>query len=68
MEIADTGPGVDPELGQSIFERYSQGKPMKGSTGLGLYFCRRAAWLLGGEVGYRNVYPRRGLFFPAPAH
>lgn len=53
IEVSDDGPGVDPELGQEMFERYAHGRH-KGSSGLGLYFCRRAAWLMGGEVVYRN--------------
>ncbi|MGD9123973.1 MAG: ATP-binding protein [Desulfarculaceae bacterium] len=55
VDIIDSGPGVDQKLGESIFERYTQGNNTKGSTGLGLYFSRRAAWLLGGEVSYENL-------------
>jgi signal transduction histidine kinase len=62
LEVADTGPGVDPKLGESIFERYAQGRITKGSTGIGLYFSRRAAWLLGGEVNYEN-HPDGGAVF-----
>jgi signal transduction histidine kinase len=55
VEVADTGPGVDPALGEEIFQRFIQGGAASGSTGLGLYFCRRAARLLGGEVAFRNL-------------
>lgn len=69
VEVEDTGPGVDPELGDDIFQRFAQGRPTRGSTGLGLYFCRRAAELLGGEVSYQNL-PAGGACFwlrlPAP--
>lgn len=61
VEVSDDGPGVDPKLGQEVFERYVHGRH-KGSSGLGLYFCRRAAWLLGGEVIYRNQ-PEGGACF-----
>jgi signal transduction histidine kinase len=54
VEVFDNGPGVDPALGETIFERYVGGAPQKGSTGLGLFFCRRAAEMMGGRVGYRN--------------
>ena len=54
IEVKDSGPGVEPELGETIFERFAQGRVTTGSTGLGLYFCRRAARLLGGEVDYQN--------------
>lgn len=54
VEVFDNGPGVDPALGETIFERYVSDGAKQGSTGLGLYFCRRAAELLGGKVGYNN--------------
>ena len=53
--VRDTGPGLDPGLGDTVFQRYIQGQKSKGSSGLGLYFCRRAARLMGGEVSYRNL-------------
>jgi signal transduction histidine kinase len=61
VEVSDNGPGVDPDLGETVFERYVSGGEMQGSTGLGLYFCRRAAGLLDGEVGYYNTH--RGAVF-----
>ncbi|KMY68868.1 hypothetical protein AAU61_04615 [Desulfocarbo indianensis] len=54
LRVADSGPGVEPSLGPHLFQRFVTGKGTAGSTGLGLYFCRRAAALLGGEVGYAN--------------
>ncbi|KIX14638.1 GAF domain-containing sensor histidine kinase [Dethiosulfatarculus sandiegensis] len=62
FEVRDTGPGVDHQLGDSIFERYAQGRITKGSTGIGLYFSRRAAWLLGGDVNYRNMAQGGAVF------
>lgn len=55
IEVEDAGPGVDPELGQEIFDRYRHGRSDKDSSGLGLYFCQRAAWLMGGEIAFRNT-------------
>lgn len=54
LEVRDSGPGVDPALGPGLFERFASGGSSPGSSGLGLYFCRRAARLMGGEVFYRN--------------
>lgn len=54
LEVSDSGPGVDPALGATLFERFVGGGRSPGSSGLGLYFCRRAARLMGGEVFYRN--------------
>jgi signal transduction histidine kinase len=62
VEISDNGPGVDPVLGEAIFDRYVSGAAGQDSTGLGLYFCRRAAGLLGGEVGFFNQ-PHHGTVF-----
>ena len=62
LRVTDSGPGVDPELGQDIFERFTQGKRSKGSSGIGLYFCRRAARLMGGEVDYHNLESNGAVF------
>ncbi len=55
LAVIDSGPGVDESLSQAIFERYTTGGLTKGSSGLGLYFCRQAAGLMGGSVGYQNL-------------
>lgn len=55
LDVIDSGPGVDPALGQAVFQRHVQGAPAQGSSGLGLYFCRRAAGLLGGQVSFVNL-------------
>jgi signal transduction histidine kinase len=54
VEVSDNGAGVDPTLGDTIFERYVSGGEKLGSTGLGLFFCKQAAGLLDGRVGYHN--------------
>lgn len=54
VEVSDNGAGVDPALGEKIFERYVTGGEKQGSTGLGLFFCKQAAGLLNGRVGYYN--------------
>lgn len=47
IAIADDGPGVDPELRETIFEPGASGR---GSSGLGLGIARRIARSLGGDV------------------
>lgn len=64
--VKDSGPGVDPALGQAIFERFVQGRASRGSTGLGLYFCQRAAGLLGGEVRFCNQPDGAEFFLRLP--
>jgi PAS domain S-box-containing protein len=36
LEVGDTGPGVDPEIGEKIFEPFFTTKPPGSGTGLGL--------------------------------
>lgn len=55
IQVCDSGPGVDPALGEGIFERFKQGKNSPGSSGLGLFFCRRASSMMGGGVDYDNL-------------
>lgn len=54
LEVADTGPGIPPELHEKIFEEFFQvgrhpGRAQKG-TGLGLALTRRLVQLLGGSL------------------
>jgi signal transduction histidine kinase len=59
FEVIDNGPGVAPELGEKIFERFYQvdgsWTRRSGGSGLGLAICRRIVSLWGGEV---QVSPR----------
>lgn len=54
FEVADTGPGIPPELHEKVFEEFFQvgrtpGRAQKG-TGLGLALTRRLVQLLGGSI------------------
>jgi signal transduction histidine kinase len=57
--VDDQGPGVDPELGNSIFDRFRTSKDARrrGKSGLGLFFCRITVERWGGQIGYT---PREG--------
>jgi signal transduction histidine kinase len=52
FEVLDTGGGVPPDLRESIFDKFSQGKKgsSKSSAGLGLTFCRMAVEAHGGVI------------------
>ncbi|MBN1536652.1 MAG: GAF domain-containing protein [Anaerolineales bacterium] len=51
--VSDTGPGVPPEYGDKIFERFSQVPGQMGrrrGSGLGLAFCKLAMEAQGGRI------------------
>jgi hypothetical protein len=56
MTVLDTGPGIDPAVGERIFEAGDQGRPDTqsrfGGSGLGLFVCRRAVAALGGTLNW----------------
>ncbi len=53
LRIADSGPGITPELRQRLFEPFSSGDPRSGS-GLGLTICQEIVSTLGGEIRLDN--------------
>lgn len=48
IEVADSGPGVPPEIRPRLFEPFVTGKP--DGTGLGLALCQRLAERMGGDL------------------
>ena len=64
VEIADTGPGLEPEVARRIFEPFFTTKAE--GTGLGLAIVRQAAEAHGGTVdGGERAGARRHLPDPA---
>ncbi|MBW4645752.1 MAG: HAMP domain-containing histidine kinase [Goleter apudmare HA4340-LM2] len=57
LMIDDEGMGVPPEMVETLFQKFSQGKEKSGRSGLGLYFCRITIQRWGGSIGYM---PRPG--------
>ena len=74
LAVHDTGPGIDADTQQRLFEPFSQADDSTtrryGGTGLGLSICRELAQLMGGSVGV-NSAPGYGSAFwadlPLPA-
>jgi len=54
IEVADEGPGIDPEVGSRIFERFTRGDPSRsrgtGGAGLGLSIAAAIVEAHGGSV------------------
>lgn len=62
LEVADTGPGVPPEIMPRIFEPFFTTKAKENGTGLGLAMVHEIVRLHGGEVRVRNI-PGGGASF-----
>jgi signal transduction histidine kinase len=52
VTVDDRGTGVEPEIAETLFQKFSQGKNKSGRAGLGLYFCRITVERWGGKIGY----------------
>ena len=65
LSVADTGPGLSPELAARAFDRFVRGDRMRsrasGSTGLGLAITRAIAEAHGGRVEL-ETHPGRTVF------
>ncbi len=53
LSIADSGPGISPELRRRLFQPFASGDPRSGS-GLGLAICQEIVSTLGGEIRLDN--------------
>lgn len=51
LTVDDQGPGVPPNLRDTLFEKFTQGMSHQGKGGLGLYFCRMTVERWGGAIG-----------------
>ena len=62
IEIADNGPGIEPETARRIFEPFFTTKPVGAGTGLGLSVCHGIVTAHGGEIAVLSR-PREGATF-----
>jgi signal transduction histidine kinase len=53
VEVDDTGPGVPPELEETLFDPFVRAQGHDPGVGLGLATVRRLARGHGGQVGFR---------------
>jgi len=66
LEVTDTGPGIAPDMLQTIFERFTQADGSTGrthgGTGLGLSIARQLARLMDGELDVVSTLGRGSTF------
>ena len=62
IEVADTGPGIDPEIAERIFEPFFTTRERSGGTGLGLWLARGIAEEEGGSLTFHQE-PGGGVCF-----
>ncbi len=66
IEVADQGPGVDPEFRTRMFEKFSQadGSDQRsvGGTGLGLYISRMLVERMGGSISSSSSAGQGSVF------
>ena len=71
IEVADSGAGIDPELGRRIFEPFVQGPSRvageNGSAGLGLAIARAIVTAHGGRIWLAGDGPGTRVRFSLPA-
>ena len=53
LSLSDSGPGIDAELSQRLFQPFSSGHVARGS-GLGLAICKEIVHVLGGTITLTN--------------
>ncbi|MBU4315976.1 MAG: response regulator [Proteobacteria bacterium] len=62
ITIEDNGPGIDPAMGNRIFDPFVTSKQAHGGTGLGLSVSYNLVKAHNGEISFRNLDDKGTLF------
>jgi len=62
ITVADSGPGIRPEVQEQLFQKFVTGEEGERGSGLGLAFCRMAVETHGGEIWVESA-PDEGAAF-----
>ena len=67
VEIHDSGPGIEGDLGSRIFEQFTRHLPARvndeGGVGLGLSLCKSLIELMHGEIGFESQLGEGSCFW-----
>ena len=55
LTVADSGPGLPPELRARLFQPFATGDGDRGGVGLGLTICREIVQAVGGHIELDNI-------------
>jgi CHASE2 domain-containing sensor protein len=67
IEVADTGPPLQPDVAHGLFTRFRRGKADASGAGLGLAFVQAVAQRHGGRAGWRADVQGNVFFIELPA-
>ncbi|CCE72929.1 Piso0_000534 [Millerozyma farinosa CBS 7064] len=66
IEVTDTGPGIEPDLQEKVFDPFTQGDQTLsrsyGGTGLGLSICRQLATMMKGTLTLKSAIGEGSTF------